>query len=252
MPDEPPASTQSGHGCLKWPSIAAIVITAIVCGTLLRGCDRLQRILELIAHGTSKEDVTNAFRENLIKVTGTQGDVLELATLEMEETLTRYNTKAIAWNLINIGTTVSEIRVPAVYRYHLKLSDHWHVHVHEGTCVVVAPVIRPSLPPAVRTEKMEKKSEAGWGRFNAAENLSKLEHSITPSLESRAGHPSHIDKVREPSRKAVAEFVKQWVLGKHAGPATEVKRIIVLFEDEPQAKHPERLMAAPATLDLAP
>ncbi len=250
--EAPDSSPKPSGGCLKWPSIAAAVIVCVICITLLRSCDRLQRMVETVFAKGSKEDVTQVFRENLIKVTATQGDILELATLDMDETLTRYNTKSIAWNLINIGTTVSEIRVPAVYRYHLKLGDPWQVRVNNGTCVVMAPVIRPSLPPAIRTEKMEKKNAAGWARFNAEQNMAALEKSMTPSLEGRAGHSSHIDKVRDPARKATAEFVKKWVLSKDSTSAADVKRIIIVFADEPDAKNLDKLASAPATLTISP
>lgn len=253
MPDAAPDSAPRIHaGCLKWPSIAAVVIVCIICLTLLKSCDRLQRLADTIIGGFTKNDITQVFRENLIKVTATDGDILEVATLDMEETLKRYDTKSIAWNLINIGTTVSEIRVPAVFRYHVKLSDDWQVSVENDTAIVVAPVLRPSLPPAIHTDKMEKKSEAGWGRFNADDNLSALEKSITPSLQTRAGQPSHIDKVRGPARKAVAEFVKKWVVGRDADARPKVKRIIILFADEPEAKNPHTATKQPATLDVLP
>jgi hypothetical protein len=73
-----------------------------------------------------------------------------------------------------------------VYRFHLKLSEDWTLRVEDGRCVVIAPAIRPSLPPAIRTETMEKKSEAGWLRFNAAENLAELEKGLTQLVERRA------------------------------------------------------------------
>ena len=73
----------------------------------------------------TQQTITDLFQENIRKVTGTQGDILEVATLEADETFTRMDAKTLAWNLVYLGTTISEIRAPAIYRYHLKISDKW-------------------------------------------------------------------------------------------------------------------------------
>lgn len=247
---ERPATT-TGSGCLKWPSIALVLTVLIVSLTALKSCDALRETLagiQKLVGGGVQQDITTSFRENLLKITATKGDILEVATVEMDETFTRMNMKTLAWNLVYLGTTVSEVRVPAVYRYHIKLSDDWKVNVEGDRCLVIAPQIRASQPPAIRTEKMEKKSVAGWARFDAAQSMTELEKSITPSLESRAGNASHIDRVRDPARKAVAEFVKTWLL---SNPKQEVKHITVIFADEPGAKD-AKLAPQAATLDVQP
>ena len=246
-----PASPKLSGGCLKWPSIALVAITCVVCFTLLRSCDRLKAMVDAWAGAVGHTTITESFRETIRKVTGTKGDILELATLEADETFTRMDARTTAWNLVYLGTTISEIRAPAVYRYHLKLSDDWQVTQNGDTCLVVAPIIRPSLPPAIRTDKMEKKSEAGWARFNAAQNLNELEKSITPMLERRAGNTTHISQVREPARKAVAEFVKTWALNTKS-PTTQIRHIVVVFADESAGQTPEALQQRPVTLDLVP
>lgn len=249
MSDKPATSDHSG--CLKWPSIALVLIVLIVSLAVMRSCDQLRDVLsglQKVMGAGVKEDITTSFRENLLKITATKGDILEVATVEMDETFTRMNMKTLAWNLFYLGTTVSEVRVPAVYRYHIKLSDDWKVTVEGDRCLVIAPIIRPSQPPAIRTEKMEKKSVAGWARFDAAQNMTELEKSITPSLESRAGNKSHIDRVRDPARKAVAEFVKTWLL---SNPKQDVKHITIVFADEPAAKD-AKLVPPIATLDVQP
>ena len=247
MSDKPATSHHSG--CLKWPSIALVLIVLIVSLAVMRSCDQLRDVLsglQKVMGAGVKEDITASFRENLLKITATKGDILEVATVEMDETFTRMNMKTLAWNLVYLGTTISEVRVPAVYRYHIKLSDDWKVTVEGDRCLVIAPIIRPSQPPAIRTEKMEKKSVAGWARFDAAQNMTELEKSITPSLEARAGNTSHIDRVRDPARKAVAEFVKTWLL---SNPKQDVKHITIVFADEPAAKD-AKLVPPMATLDV--
>jgi hypothetical protein len=132
--------------------------------------------------------------------------------------------------MIYLGTTVSEIRVPAVYRYHLKLSDPWQLEIKDGVCRVVAPMIRPTQPPALRTDGMAKKSESGWLRFNAAENLAALEKSLTPRLEQRAADERHLGRAREASRRSVEAFVRKWMLESH--PKIGSMEIVVQFPDE--------------------
>lgn len=249
MTESPAASRRSG--CLKWPSIALVLIVLIICVTMMKSCDTLKGMLasvEKLMGGMVQQDITTSFRENLLKITATKGDILEVATVEMDETFTRMNMKTLAWNMVYLGTTVSEVRVPTVYRYHIKLSDDWKVTVEGDRCLVIAPIIRPSLPPAIRTDQMEKRSEAGWARFDAAQNMAELEKSITPSLESRAGNKSHIDRMRDPARKAVAEFVKTWLL---SDPKREVKHLTVIFADEPAAKD-AKLVPPTATVDMQP
>jgi hypothetical protein len=102
------------------------------------------------------QHITETFRESLTRIDSTNGDVLELATLESDETITKFDMRTLFNDVIYLGTSVAEIKVPAVYRYHLKLSDDWKLETNGNVVTVVAPVIRPSQPPAIRTEKMEK------------------------------------------------------------------------------------------------
>ena len=204
--------------------------------------------MKWLAEHFQKQSITEAFRENVKRIASSHGDVLELATLDTEETVTKYDTKTL-FDAIYLGTTVAEIRAMVVYRYHLKLSDEWNLKVENGRCVVVAPAIRPSLPPAIRTETMEKKSEAGWLRFNASENLAQLEKEMTSILERRASVPGKIKHVREASRLSVAKFVQHWVL-KERKEQGEIREIVVIFSDEPAAANPAEALKQPATLGL--
>ena len=85
---------------------------------------------------------------------------------------------------------------------------------------------------------MEKKSEAGWLRFNATENLDKLEKDLTPMLEKRAGSHTQIPAVRDNCRRSVAKFVRQWLL-RESGTDGVIKDIVVIFPDEPEVKEAE-------------
>ncbi len=208
--------------------------------------------LKWLAEHFQQQTITEAFRENVKKISSTNGDVLELATLDLEEAITRFDTRTL-FDAIYLGTTESEVRAMVVYRYHLKLSDDWKLEVENGRCVVIAPSIRPSLPPAIRTDTVEKKSAAGWMRFNAAQNLADLEKEMTSILERRAAGPSKIRHIREAARQSVAQFVRQWILNGHRHtPEGEIRDIVVIFPDEAAATDPAEARKVPATLRVDP
>ncbi|MFA6546575.1 MAG: hypothetical protein WCS99_19320, partial [Limisphaerales bacterium] len=105
-----------------------------------------------------------------------------------------------------------------------------------GTCIVRAPAIRPSLPPAIHTDQMRKRSEAGWARFDAGEQMAELERSLTPRLTRHAADPRRLALVREECRKTVAEFVRDWLLREDHWRKDRFDSIKVVFADEQGAK----------------
>lgn len=250
-PNTPPSSAPRRRpGCFA--TLALTLLAVVIIGGLV-----LWKLvdsgfgLKWLAEHFQKQTITEVFRENVRRIASTNGDVLELATLESEETITRFDSKSLFNEAIYLGTTESEIRTMVVYRYHLKLSGAWQLDVSDGRCSVIAPEIRPSQPPAIRTETMEKKSAAGWLRFNAAENLAALEKGLTAVLEQRAGVPGKIRHVREASRLSVAKFVRQWVLKEQKDlEQGGIREIVVIFPDEPAAKNAGEAAKLPATLTL--
>lgn len=244
MADESQSNTPESRlhaGCLRW---AAMVLAAFI---LMTGAltwfflgtikEAAQWLRDLPSHLTHQE-ITETFRQSVTEIISTNGDALEVATMETDETLTKFDMKTALNEVVYLGTTISEIRTPVVYRYHIRLSDPWQLRAVQGGFVVHAPSLRPSLPPSIRTEGMEKKSEAGWLRFNAAENLAALEKELTPALEKRAGNPAHINLVRETARKSVVEFVKKWLLKDSRDSAESAGFITVIFPDEPEPARP--------------
>jgi len=112
----------------------------------------------------------------------------------------------------SLGETVTEIRAGVTYRYYVSFNDPWDIDVSDHTCMVKAPALRPSLPPAIHTDTMEKRIERGWFRFDAERQMADLEKAITPTLVEYASDPRHLNLVRETARKTVAEFVRRWLL----------------------------------------
>jgi len=176
--------------------------------------------------------ITHTFVSSIPEIEGTGLGNLELATVEVNEIISVTDEARILWDRVSLGETVSEIRVPVNYRYHLQLADPWRIEVSGQTCVVRSPRIRASQPPAIDTERMTKRSESGWLRFNAAQQLDQLERSLTPTLEIYAEDPRHLDLVREQARRTVAEFVRIWLLTEDHWREDRFHSIVVLFEDE--------------------
>ena len=195
---------------------------------------------ESIAEKFMSGNITRTFVAAIPEISTTGIGNLELATANQTEIFRAEDQKSILWEKLYLGKTVSEIRVPVTYRYHLRLADPWQLDVSGQTCVVLAPAIRPSLPPAIHTDKMEKKSDEGWGRFNAREQMAELEKSITPTLSNYAADERHTALVREQCRKTVAEFVKTWLLKEEHWRADRFHAIKIIFTDETNAA-PEQI-----------
>lgn len=101
---------------------------------------------------------------------------LEIATVSVLERFTRTDTKAF-WG-IDLGTTISQIQAPVVYRYHIERAAAWPMTIVGKTCIVRAGAVKPTLPVAFDAGAMQKYTASGWARFNKAENLQQRERSI--------------------------------------------------------------------------
>jgi hypothetical protein len=158
------------------------------------------------------------------------GGLLEIATVTVHERFKRTDTREF-WGL-PLGTTVSIIQVPVTYRYHIELAKEWPVYLNGETAVVRAPEVKPSLPAAIDTARMEKYTQSGWARFNKDENLEKLERSISPELQGRAQLPAIRQLAVDAGRQTVREFVTQWLLKDQGWTRDSRHKVIVLFPGE--------------------
>lgn len=131
-----------------------------------------------------------------------------------------------------LGTTISEIQVTATYRYQIKISGEWSLSADGNRLLVVAPPVIPSLPVAFDTGTVQKKSKAGWARWDSQENLEELEKEITGKLALRAIDPLSISKVRDQGRLAVAKFVKHWLESYRAWDINQFEEIVIAFYGE--------------------
>jgi len=204
-------------------------------GEIREAIDMYQRTLE-----------SDEFASATVLIDGTGGDILELVVSESEETFRRSDSRSVLWNSLYLGTTTSEIRVPVTFRYHLRLSDRWQLAARDQVCLVLAPRIRPSLPPAIHTDRMIKRTDRGWARFNESENLATLERSLTPTLNQRAADAARLKLIRESCRESVAAFVRRWLMREDHWRSDRFTAISVVFADELSAEAKPGLEDFPA------
>jgi len=190
---------------------------------------------EAIAGKFLSGNITRTFVASIPEISSVGSGNLEVATSDQTEIFRAEDVRSVFWDTLYLGKTISELSVPVTYRYHLRLSDPWKLDVSGQTCIVVAPRVRPSLPPAIHTDKMEKKSDEGWARFNAREQMTELEKSVTPTLIAYATDRKHLALTREQCRITVAEFVKTWLLKEDQWRSDRFHAIKVIFADETNA-----------------
>ncbi len=249
LPPETPPEPQTGWfemvRAFRWPAV--ILALGFVAYLAVHQVTRTAREGGRAAVGVAREfgtgavniaaafrsgTITNTFISAIPNFAPDSGARLELAAFEAVETMRTTDELRIAWDLIPLGTTVSEIRVPVTYRYHLRLDEPWRLEVDGQSCLVHAPRIRPTLPPAIHTDRLEKFSDSGWLRFNEDEQMEELEHGITPLLSVRASDPTHLEMVREICRREVAVFVRSWLLLEDHWRADGFRSVTVVFADE--------------------
>jgi hypothetical protein len=201
---------------------------AVVTGTV----DALARGAENVSRNLFTGNVTETFLAAIPKIQNSGGGLLEVATAEAVETFERSDERRVFWDTFSLGTTVSQIQVPVTYRYHLRLEDDWRIEVEGRLCIVYAPKIRATQPPAIHTEGMRKRVQEDLLRFDVDDQMAKLEVSITPRLRQLAQNPQHIDLVRDKARQTVVEFVRQWLRLEDQWGDDGVQAIQVIFPDE--------------------
>ncbi len=174
--------------------------------------------------------VTSARTERVV-VMPTAGGRLEVATVHAREAFARSDTRTLL-DLIDLGTTVSEVRVDATYRFHIGLARAWPLRIVGRTCLIRAGAVRPTLPVAFDSATLERRTASGWARFDKAENLRALESSLTPLLADRAH--LYAERAREAGRAVVAEFVAEWLIREQQWRRDPELRVVVVFDDEPE------------------
>jgi len=177
----------------------------------------------------TSDNITNSFVAAIPEITPELN--LELATATQTEVFTK-TSSCVLWGLFDLGTSTVQIRVPVTYRYHLCLREPWRLEIQGKRVIVHAPEFRPSLPPAIHTDRLEKLSVRGWARGSTTELLEQTQREITPTLIKCASDPIHLELVRSQCRQSAAEFVKLWLERERQWGQSGVTEIQVLFPSE--------------------
>lgn len=209
-------------------AVLVLVAIAVVAGTAWTGyrfvADRVPQL--------SGQPHTRAFAERIV-VMPTSGGQLDVATVKATEVFERKDPKLLdpkVFDKIDLGTTVSRVRVDAAYRFHIKLEKAWKLEIRDKTCIVRAAAVEPTLPVAFDTATLERDTRSGWARFNKAENLQALERSLTQQLAERA--PKYQSLAADSGRAVVARFVTDWLLKEQQWGSGPDYQVIVLYPGE--------------------
>jgi hypothetical protein len=161
----------------------------------------------------------------------TPGGLLEVSTVTAEERFDSSTEHTVLG--VPVGRTVASVRVPTVYRYHVPLASEWTIRQGGDALIVVAPKVRPTLPVAIDTGRMEAFSAGVWSPFTGEAAVAALRRSISERLEKKAGSPELLLLQRESARHTVTEFVRKWVLEQPRWQGATAPKVFVFFEDEP-------------------
>ena len=172
----------------------------------------------------------------------TPGGLLEVSRITAEERFDSTTSYTVLG--VPLGKTVAQVRVPAVYRYHIPLAKEWKIHLTGNNLIVVAPPVQPSLPVAIDTGKLESFSSGLWSPITGAGAIESLQKSITGRLADKAASQQLILLQRESARQTVGEFILKWAVGQSRWKGLKPPTIFVFFEDEPLGKK-----AAPLLLE---
>lgn len=222
----------------RWPVVVLVLgLLAFVgarqgCRALKESHDQTVDAIAGFAEGFATNTITTTFTAAIPRLVPDGGTKLELVAVEATETFTRSDDRRILFDMVPLGTTITEIRVPVTYRYHLRLDDPWRLEASDHACVVHAPRIRPTLPPAIHTDGLSKQTSGSWLRFDEDEQMAELERSLTELLSRRAADPDSVDLVRETCRSRVADFVRNWLVLEDHWRQERFRSVTVVFADE--------------------
>ena len=181
-----------------------------------------------------------------LEVIRTKGGLLQVSTIRSPETFQASTDHTFLG--IDLGQTTTQIRVPAVFHYHIELAREWPVTVKGDTLIVIAPAVKPTLPVAIDTARLERFAAGTWSLFTGTGELDRLQRSITRTLAVKAATPSYVQFQREAARQTVTEFVGHWLLTQERFKDLPKHTVRVFFADEPiTSLHPvsPAVIAAP-------
>lgn len=171
----------------------------------------------------------------------TPGGLLEVSRITAEERFDSTTSHTVLG--VPMGKTIAQVRVPAVYRYHVPLAKEWSIRISGETLIVVAPPVQPTLPVAINTGKLESFSSGLWSPVTGNSAIGSLQKSITAQLGQKAESQQLILMQREAARLTIGEFVQKWVIDQPRWRGLKSPTVFVFFEDEPLGKKAAPLLS---------
>lgn len=179
----------------------------------------------------ARRTATQSAAIDQFEVIRTKGGLLAVSTIKAPELFQATAEHTVLG--VPVGQTTSQIRVQAVYGYHVELAPEWKVTLRDKQLIVIAPRVKPTLPVAIDTARLERFASGAWSVFTGAAELDRLQRSISQSLAAKAALPSYIQFQREAARTTVTEFVRKWMLGQERFKSAGDYQVRVFFADEP-------------------
>jgi hypothetical protein len=179
----------------------------------------------------ARRTTTQSAAIDQFEVIRTKGGLLAVSTIKAPELFQATAEHTVLG--VPVGQTTSQIRVQAVYGYHVELAPEWKVTLRDKQLIVIAPRVKPTLPVAIDTARLERFASGAWSVFTGAAELDRLQRSISQSLATKAALPSYIQFQREAARTTVTEFVRKWMLGQERFKSAGDYQVRVFFADEP-------------------
>ena len=203
--------------------IIVLIVAIIFVIVNLNKCNRVSSFLPAI-----KTEQVLTFRDYLSKVIADSGQKLLVGMLETSFVVKKEDTKFFS-------TTTTKITVPVIYRYYIDLSSKWEIFQKGNVLEVIAPEIRPVLPPAMNTAGMEIESKEGFLRFNEEEQKEEVLKSLTQLISKDAEKPEKFEAVKYQAMLKVEEFIRTWSVQFYRN---QDLTIAVKFKDEtPSSNH---------------
>jgi hypothetical protein len=179
----------------------------------------------------ARRTATQSAAIDQFEVIRTKGGLLAVSTIKAPELFQATAEHTVLG--VPVGQTTSQIRVQAVYAYHVELAPEWKVTLRDKQLIVIAPRVKPTLPVAIDTARLERFASGAWSVFTGAAELDRLLRSISQSLATKAALPSYIQFQREAARATVTELVRKWMLGQERFKSASDYQVRVFFADEP-------------------
>ena len=162
----------------------------------------------------------------------TNGGELLFGKIERTQTFNTRHVLTVAGIPLSACKANSSITIPATTSYKVKLERQWKVLLRDNELVVIAPKVTPLLPVGFDTSGI-KKTAAGCPLLSSQNTLDALERKISNELKKHAESAQNIQIARESGRKAVEQFVRNWLMKQRQYEHAAAYPIKVFFEGEP-------------------